>query len=669
MLSRTLLCAAGILGVMLGSLGATLARAQSSSLAPPFSDVHTIATSATGVPVEEPIDISIPGQYQVTLTDLGAQLVPSAPLASVKMAVTSGSVQVGTTLNGAGVLQFAAATAGTYVVRVVGMPGIQAGSGPIGIEVGTPASPASLYNFSDTIALPGATLPNGEAIIDGTFTLAGASGPYTVSLQDFHLPDALSVVTLILIQTGGTQPVAILPDPNTQAMQASVNLQSGTSYRLLAASLPGASGAGLMGATVTTGDGSVVFGKAAPVGTTQLAGSPALAPGVHTASLTDLGYPAALAQLAGVVTLSGVPVANLAPANPQTFTAVAGTYQVFVAAVAPTAAPGAGSYSVLLQPATGAAALNVARLVSSPSSAAEGFSFDTQVTTAGPYAAQLTNFAFPVSLTALRLAVVQNGAVLGTPLSAAGNININPVAGPLTLLVLAQADPTQGGVFDVNLAAGGATPVFDATQGVVGTNLSFLARKVTVDSSGKYALRLGDVGFPANFSNIAALVSQGGRTLGTIFGADQLVFSATPGDYFISLIAQPANVDHAGTYALSMQPAALPTVTLTPSASSVSPGGTVTLTWTSQNTTSCTASGGWSGTQPVSGSAPSKPLSATTVFTLTCDGPAGSAVQSATVTVNTPSGGGGGGGSVDVELLALLGVAVCAMRRRRGAIT
>jgi hypothetical protein len=652
-------------GVILAGLASTPVHAQAAALTPPFSDVHTIATSATGVPVEEEIDIAAPGQYQVTLTDLGALLTPSAPLASVKLAVTSGNAQVGPTLNGAGVLQFTAGSAGTYVVRVVGMPGTQAGSGPIGIEVGTAAAPASLYAFSDTIALPSAALPNGEAVIDGTFTLAGATGTYTVSLQDFHLPDTLSIATLILIQTGGTQPIVILPDPNTQATQASVSLQNGTSYRLLAASLPGASGAGLMAATVTAGDGSVVFGKAAPVGTAQLVGSPALAAGAHTATLADLGYPAALAQLAGVVTLSGVSVAALAPGTPQPFNAVAGTYQVFVAAVAPTAAPAAGSYSLLVSPASGPADINVARLVSSPASSALAYSFDTQVMSAGAYVAQLTNFAFPVSLTSLRLGVVQNGALLGTPLGAGGNLDINAAAGPLTLLVLAQADPAQGGVFDVNLTASGSpTLLFDATQGVVGTNLSFLARKVTVDTSGKYSVQLGDVGFPANFSNIAALVSQGGVNLGTIYGADQLVFAASPGNYFISLIAQPASADHAGTYALSMQPAPPPTITFTSSAASVSPGGTVTLTWTSQNTTTCTASGGWSGAQPVSGSAPSAALNSTTVFTLACDGPAGSATQSVTVTVATPSGGGGGGG-LDLGLLTVLAASTLAAHARR----
>ncbi len=47
---------------------------------------------------------------------------------------------------------------------------------------------------------------------------------------------------------------------------------------------------------------------------------------------------------------------------------------------------------------------------------------------------------------------------------------------------------------------------------------------------------------------------------------------------------------------------AAPVVTLSVGPSAVTSGGSATLTWTSTNTTSCTASGGWSGAKAVSGS-------------------------------------------------------------------
>jgi mannan endo-1,4-beta-mannosidase len=79
----------------------------------------------------------------------------------------------------------------------------------------------------------------------------------------------------------------------------------------------------------------------------------------------------------------------------------------------------------------------------------------------------------------------------------------------------------------------------------------------------------------------------------------------------------------------------VPTVTLTASAASVTSGQTVTLTWSSTNADSCTASGGWNGTEPTSGSASSAALSASTDFTLTCSSSSGSASQTASVALST----------------------------------
>ena len=79
-----------------------------------------------------------------------------------------------------------------------------------------------------------------------------------------------------------------------------------------------------------------------------------------------------------------------------------------------------------------------------------------------------------------------------------------------------------------------------------------------------------------------------------------------------------------------------PTVTLSASPTTVAVGGASTLTWSSTNATSCTASGGWLGTRPTSGSESTGALAASTTFTLTCTGAGGSASQSVTVAV-TPA--------------------------------
>lgn len=79
-----------------------------------------------------------------------------------------------------------------------------------------------------------------------------------------------------------------------------------------------------------------------------------------------------------------------------------------------------------------------------------------------------------------------------------------------------------------------------------------------------------------------------------------------------------------------------PNVVLSASPTTIGAGQTVTLTWSSTNATSCSASGGWSGARAISGTEASAALSATTTFTLTCLGNGGSANASATATVTPP---------------------------------
>jgi hypothetical protein len=129
--------------------------------------------------------------------------------------------------------------------------------------------------------------------------------------------------------------------------------------------------------------------------------------------------------------------------------------------------------------------------------------------------------------------------------------------------------------------------------------------------------------------------------------------------------------------ALATLPPGPPSLTL--AASTVTVGGSTTLTWAAFNVTSCTASGSWSGAQNTSGSVTVTPTAAgTDSYTLTCANPHGSAQKTATLTVQSApaggggggSGGGGGGGGLDaLTLLALttLGLAGVLQRAHRAA--
>ncbi len=71
------------------------------------------------------------------------------------------------------------------------------------------------------------------------------------------------------------------------------------------------------------------------------------------------------------------------------------------------------------------------------------------------------------------------------------------------------------------------------------------------------------------------------------------------------------------------------------SPTSVTTGGSSTLSWTTANATSCTASGGWSGAKSTSGSQSTGVLGATTSYTLTCSNTVGSTQSSTSVTFSS----------------------------------
>jgi hypothetical protein len=100
-----------------------------------------------------------------------------------------------------------------------------------------------------------------------------------------------------------------------------------------------------------------------------------------------------------------------------------------------------------------------------------------------------------------------------------------------------------------------------------------------------------------------------------------------------------------------LAPVAAPTVSFSASPTIISSGQSSTLSWTSSNATSCSASGGWSGSKSISGSLAVSPTASTT-YTLACTGSNGTTTQSTTVSLSA-TGTLSGGGSVAIPQLAL----------------
>jgi hypothetical protein len=636
------------------------ARAQQ----PLLDDVRTIAASGSPAAAEHDFDITVPGTYTVQLTDLGALLTPAAPLASVTLALTSADALVGTPLVGAGTLQFTAANPGSYRLHIVGAPGAIPGSGPVGVSVSNSTSQV-LYSFSDVLAVPSQAVPNSTAVLDDQFQVA-ASGSFQVSLNDLAFPQALTTLTLALIAEGSATPVAILPDPNNgNAMQATVSLQAGTHYRIFAIGQSGSATGGLYSSIVTPqAGGTPAYVHSTPVGSVTPAGTTSLNAGTYSLTATDLAFPAALTQASAILVLTGQAVATAPAAG---FSAPAGTaYQVFATATAATV----GSYAIQIVPASGPAAFSLALAVSAPGAAATGYSYNTTLTSAAGYTLNLVDLMTPRPLVSAKAAAVQNGVILGSPLSAAGSQQINAAAGTVTVLAFAQGAANGGSVFDLNIADASGALLFDQPQPA---GVPFTSQKLTIPSSGSYTATVNDLAFPAKFQDLALIVSRGGTVVGSIFAGGSLPpFQATAGNYYLSLLATPTSSAAAGTYALNVATAPpVPTVSLSASPTHVTAGDTVALTWTSTNSTTCTGSGGswsghWTGADAASGRANSPAVSAATTFTLTCDGPGGSASSSVNVTIDAPASKGGGGGALDLRsVLMLLATLVARMAVRR----
>lgn len=105
---------------------------------------------------------------------------------------------------------------------------------------------------------------------------------------------------------------------------------------------------------------------------------------------------------------------------------------------------------------------------------------------------------------------------------------------------------------------------------------------------------------------------------------------STTRTYKLSCTGANGSVARAVTVTVSPAPEA-PALSFTGDPLSISIGSSTTLSWTSEHTTLCIASGGWSGEKDTNGSAVVSPTS-TTLYTLSCGG--GNATTTKTVTIN-----------------------------------
>jgi hypothetical protein len=613
-----------------------------------------IGAASVAPPSEYTFTESTAQALTVTLTDLQTP----AAFTSLQIAVTLGTTLVGSATLASGAqtatLSLPAAT-GTYTVNVIGAPDSTQGLGEFGVCIAPASGPANACiaadSYSGNIQTPASAATTGMTPLVTSFTSTANGGTYKVTITDDQFPVALQSISGGI--TLGSTPVF---GPLTTGVNTVPAIAANTTYELLIGATANATTlAGLYGIVITDPTGAVVFSRSVAVGSLSTA-TYVTNPSAQSLqlSLTDFGYPAPLTSVGVAVTSAGTALTTItAPGSSPMFDAPAGPLQLWQYAHA---GMQPGVYQVSLNAGTTAlySSTQVAQL--SNAATATSFAYIANLPSAGAYTGTVTDFAFPGSLQTLEFTVAQNG----TQLDVNGGA-FTAAAGPVVVLVDAQPQTGSIGLFSVTVGAGGAaTPILDQVQEVGGVIAS---STVTVGESGQFNLTLTDLAFPAQFSDLALVLSNGGQVLAKIYGGGTYLLTAAPGTYQLNLVAVPGSTNY-GLYSLNIE-SAPPSVTLTASATSVPSGQSVQLTWNSTNATSCTASGAtdWNGSEALSGTT-AVAITSTTTLTLTCTGPGGtSAPQSVNVTATAALSH--GGGSLDVA--SVFGLASLLLLRRSRA--
>ena len=658
----------GVLRILLCSSGLLCALAVRAQLLD-----ATLTLGRKPDPIVLPLTIATAGTYRITVTDLGSATGPPR-LARVDAGVSIGSALETsasvTTANATGVAtKTFTAAAGAHQLTFIGQPNSPSTVGSAGVKIDDPASGAVLL---DTVRA--FTVPPPPTASPATFEhdiAIGAAGTYTLAVTDVALPAALADLETTVIPTGGT-PVNL-----TGGGELVLNAAGPTVFQVfIYAELVTTATQGLFGVNLRDAGGADVFPAAGQTGLHELGDwrykdpFDVAAPATLTLTLGDLGFPAPLASVgATLVQSNGRAAAPTlgAPGVTTTAVPVTGSLLAYASAKPATSAPSAGSFGLTVADGTGARLVDRLQSVSPPAPVTDVGAIDKgfDVTTAGNYTLALTDFGasgFFDAFTSIDLALSRDGAIVQT-LSAAGNFVFAATPGHYSLAILADPAGANGqGLLGVSVVGPTGTTIYEDTA-AVGTG--FVSATFTVSAAGSVDVTLTDLAFPADFDALKVAVTRGSTRAGEIVGAGKFSFAATPGQYFVNLLATPDATTGYSTLGVGVgSTPPLPGVVLGASAASVQAGGKVTLTWSSANATSCTASGAWSGSRATSGTESVGPLLANSTFGLSCAGAGGSDDASVSVTI-TPEQRSGGGGAIDWLTLGALGLLAAAARAAR----
>lgn len=662
-----------------GWLLASTAPAWSATLLETSELLAATPEAAAQLPPTYEFTLSAAGTYVVTLSDVEEPGVP-VRLQSLEALVTRdlqevAKLQVEYPAAPANPIEPAtqtfAGTPGTYRVHVLGTIRPGETGGLFGISVAPPAGGAAVLEEADAIATDSGPGP-GQSQLHATFTIA-TPGSYQLELIDRVFPAALAETNVILLRrnaNGAVEEMGRGTGTGTFTVPIAI-ATAGDTYDLFVTATAGADQAGLYTVSLSGGPASAVVyrsdnavGKLPPPRDVNITTA-----GTYSLALVDLEFPEALTSFSAVVTQNGEVQGRVdGTAGSGDVTLSQGTAQLFVATTSSTT----GAMSVRLAQGSQVAYsdVHITDASSDPTTPAIYSFSPSESVVAGNYTLTIADFRFPSQLPSIDTAVVQ-GTTVAHLADEAGVDTVALQAGQLRVLVAVTPPPAAGttpgnGMFALTLATQpGNAVVFEGTQGVGGL---FNSRAVDLPAAGRYDVSLQDFEFPERLRTSWLAITRGTTIVGQVIGSSSIQnLQLDAGTHVLNFLGQPAENASYGAFGLKVADSVPPpVVTLSASPTSVTSGQGATLTWSATDATSCTASGGWSGTKTVSGTQPSGALTANTTFEIECTGPGGRDDASVTVTVNAPSPGGGGGGQLDPLLLIYLSVMLAVVGIRRG---
>lgn len=219
-----------------------------------------------------------------------------------------------------------------------------------------------------------------------------------------------------------------------------------------------------------------------------------------------------------------------------------------------------------------------------------------------------------------------------------------------------QMSPPAGGSLVYDSTASGGKALKLATNGTATGSVYFPATVSTLSVMARGALCYGGPQMNVSLDGVNVMNNTlvGSTSWGTY--STTLASAARAGSHWLAVTftndfshgyynkcSRDLFIDVTNFYGVTAVTTPAPTVSLSAMPSSLNSGASSTLTWNSTNATSCTASGAWSGSRSVYGSASTGALNQTSSYGLSCSGAGGTAIAIAsinvTITSPPPTGG------------------------------